>query len=153
MPDHPKGLLLLAGAAKEKERQDCNRQPDGSPYENPLLLVFRTPALFLMGMLLFKVVGVELVLALVFRVRDLEGFSRYFGFLDGYCNRRCLQLQSLGHRLRENRKIGWLLAPLVGDIASLVTHRRTPRRIRKYCGASLFRPFSGWPSPQPSQEH
>ena len=91
MPDHLKGLLLLVGTAKEEERQDCNRHTDRSPYENPLLFVPRTPTLCLMAILLFEAVRVESVLTFVVRVRDLEGFGRYFGFFGRYCNARRLQ--------------------------------------------------------------
>ena len=49
MPDHLMGLLLLVGTTKERERQDCNRHPDRSPYGNPTFLVLRTPTLCLMA--------------------------------------------------------------------------------------------------------
>ena len=116
VPDHLKGLLLLVGAAKEEERQDRNRQPDGSSYENPLLLVFRTPALCLMAMLLFKAVGVELVLALVVRVRDLEGFGRYFGFLVDTATRVVSSSRALDTNSTRTRRSGGCSSLLAGRL-------------------------------------
>ena len=106
MPDHLMGLLLLVGTTKERERQDCNRHPDCSPYGNPTFLVLRTPTLCLMAVLLFKAVCVKSVLGFVVRVRYLEVFGRYFGFLGRYSNVRCLRFHSLGHQLHEDPKVG-----------------------------------------------
>ena len=49
-------MLLLVRTSKEEEDQDPTKQRYRSPYENPLLPVLCTPALYLMTMLLFKAV-------------------------------------------------------------------------------------------------